>query len=77
MQRGPTHLSLLLPWLLFAHTSAELPLCKEVRRALLSAEPELSVGQLKAGFLCVKCFWIKSRCDPAQNRPRLHFEEKH
>uniref|UniRef100_A0A3Q3VQ33 MRH domain-containing protein n=1 Tax=Mola mola TaxID=94237 RepID=A0A3Q3VQ33_MOLML len=29
MQRGPTHLSLLLPWLLLAHTSAELPLCKE------------------------------------------------
>lgn len=32
MERGPTHLSLLLLWLLFGHTSGDLPLCKEVRK---------------------------------------------
>lgn len=34
MQPGSMHLSPLLLWLLYAHTSADLPLCKEVRLIL-------------------------------------------
>lgn len=36
MQPGSMHLSPLLLWLLYAHTSADLPLCKEVRACILS-----------------------------------------
>lgn len=36
MQPGPTYLSPLLLWLLYAHTSADLPLCKEVSGCIYS-----------------------------------------